>query len=337
MSGWNISIKWEIILYFIAVSAATAVASYVAWVYYADGLMHGYMWSVFIFGVLLMGTITGYIVAQNIGRKLSVLQLSILQLARGNFAGRIAYLKSDRFAPIYHDFNEMAESVEDKIKLLQTLGEQSILDDNPSLEDAVLEERKRLARDLHDTVSQQLFAIHLSASSLPKLLEKDETAGKVVVNQLIQMSHHSQKQMRALIAQLRPLELDGQTLQTALDKWFPDYCRQNGLQGILDYQFQRNLSEAKEHQFFLIVQEAMANITKHAMATHVTLTMYETANQYIVTVEDDGIGFERALVKLSSYGLSTMRERAQKLGGSLEVLSKAGSGTRVKAIVPKFG
>ena len=78
-------------------------------------------------------------------------------------------------------------------------------------ERAVLEERRRMARDLHDTVSQQLFAIHMSASSLPKLLEMNPEHGNKVLDQLIQMSHIAQRQMRGLIAQLRPVELEGRT------------------------------------------------------------------------------------------------------------------------------
>ena len=200
----------------------------------------------------------------------------------------------------------------------------------------MLEERKRLARDLHDTVSQHLFAIHMSASSLPKLLEMNRERAESVMEQLIHMSAMAQKQMRGLIAQLRPLELEGRSLHEALDKWFPDYCRLNGIQGELGWRVAGTLSDAKEHQLFLIIQEAMANVVKHAGAKKASLLLAETERQYVMTLQDDGTGFRADQVKAGSYGLSTMRERARKLGGDGEIISKPGAGTRVKVTIPKL-
>src|SRR5690606_18083809 len=124
------------------------------------------------------------------------------------------------FTPAYREFNEMAKKLEQRMQWLQRVGEVHVMREAASNEAAVLEERKRLARDLHDTVSQHLFAIHMSASSMPKLLEINPERAQDVLQQLIQMSSLAQKQMRGLIAQLRPLELEGRSLQEALDKWF---------------------------------------------------------------------------------------------------------------------
>jgi NarL family two-component system sensor histidine kinase LiaS len=156
------------------------------------------------------------------------------------------------------------------------------------------------------------------------------------MEQLIVMSTAAQKQMRGLIAQLRPMELQGRTLAEALDRWFPDYCRQNGLQGTLDIRLNSRLTEAKEHQMFLIIQEAMANVVKHAGAKEVSLTLGETENRVSLQIEDDGAGFRSEQVRQGSYGLSTMRERAQKLGGEAEIVSKSGAGTTVKIWFPNF-
>ena len=202
---------------------------------------------------------------------------------------------------------------------------------------ARMEERNRVARDLHDSVSQQLFALHMSASSLPKLLELNPEHANKVMEQLIAMSSTAQRQMRGLIAQLRPMELQGRTLCEAMDRWFPDYCRQNGLQGTLDLQLRSRLPEAMEHQLFLIVQEAMGNVVKHAEATNVRLYLGETDSQVVMNIEDDGTGFRSEQVRTGAYGLSTMRERAQKLGGEAEIMSKPGAGTKVKVWFPIFG
>lgn len=286
--------------------------------------------------VVLVSAGFGYWAAQRIGGRLDMLFLAIKQAVNGNFEVRIPEPSANSFGQLYREFNELAKNMEEKMKLLQQLGEEKVLAESASNEAAVLEERKRLARDLHDTVSQQLFAIHMCASSLPKLQEKDAARAASVLDQLVQMSNLAQKQMRNFIAQLRPMELEGKTLQEALDKWFPDYCRQNKLQGVLEWRLNEQLSEAKEHQLFLIVQEAMANIVKHAKADSCTLTISDTERQVIMMLSDDGAGFKADEVRRGSYGLSTMQERAQKLGGTAEIISKLGSGTRVRVTIPKI-
>lgn len=277
-----------------------------------------------------------YVVGLRTQRKLDQLQLAIKQAAAGNLSVRLPELEGDAFAGVHRDFNRLLALLEDRLKLLQELGEKDVLDRAAVVEEAVLEERRRLARDLHDTVSQQLFALHMSASSLPALLERNAGQAMQVIRQLIDMSAAAQRQMRGLIAQLRPLELQGRTLSEALDRWFPDYCRQNGLQGTLDVQLSGRLSEAKEHQLFLIIQEAMANVVKHANARTVRLYLGETDHQVSLLIEDDGAGFQAEAVRVGSHGLSTMRERARKLGGEAEIVTKPGAGTRVRVSFPKF-
>lgn len=277
-----------------------------------------------------------YWYGQRTQRKIDQLQVVIKQAAAGNWDLRLPEVESDSFSGVYREFNVMFRQLEARLKLLQQLGERDIMEEASSQEAAVLEERRRLARDLHDTVSQQLFALHMSASSLPKLLERDAEHAHKVMEQLIAMSSTAQKQMRGLIAQLRPMELQGRTLEEALERWFPDYCRQNGLQGTLEIQVRGILSDAKEHQLFLIIQEAMANVVKHAEAKSVRLFLGETDRQISLLIEDNGNGFRGEQVRAGAYGLSTMRERAQKLGGEAEIVTKPGAGTRVRVWFPKF-
>jgi len=168
-------------------------------------------------------------------------------------------------------------------------------------------------------------------------LELNPDASVQVMQQLIQMSNLAQKQMRALIAQLRPVELEGIDLPAALDRWFPDYCIQNGLKGVKDVELCEGLSEAIEQQLFLIVQEAMANIVKHAQASIVSLSLRENERQVLLSISDDGKGFSgSATQKQGSYGLMTMRERAEKLGGRAEIISRPGAGTTIRVHIPKF-
>jgi len=332
---WRSS-KWELIFIVLGTSALSTAIAAVGTVYSEAVLPPGDWRSAAAAVFVLVNIGIGYWAAQRIQRRVDALHLAIKQALNGNLSVRIPEDGARSFAPIYRDFNEMAAKLGERLQLLQRLGEEQVMREAASNEAAVLEERKRLARDLHDTVSQQLFAIHVSASSLPKLLEIDRGRAEEVMRNLIQMSNMAQRQMRGLIAQLRPLELEGRSLKEALEKWFPDYCRQNGLQGELRWDIETPLSDAKEHQLFLIIQEAMANIVKHASAQRVQLYATENERQHVVTLQDDGAGFRADQVKSGSYGLTTMRERAQKLGGDTEIISKAGAGTRIRVTIPKF-
>jgi NarL family two-component system sensor histidine kinase LiaS len=326
--------KWQWTFFAGTSAAVLMLMVYLGW--WAAGLPIPERWLGWFAALVVVNAAAAYAVGLRTQRKLDQLQLAIKQAAAGNLSVRLPELRSDAFAGVHRDFNRLLASLEDKLKLLQELGEKDVLDRADAVEEAVLEERRRLARDLHDTVSQQLFALHMSASSLPLLLERNPGQAGEVIRQLIDMSAIAQRQMRGLIAQLRPLELQGRTLSEALDRWFPDYCRQNGLQGTLDVQLSGRLSEAKEHQLFLIIQEAMANVVKHANARTVRLYLGETDRQVSLLIEDDGEGFRAETIRVGSHGLSTMRERARKLGGEAEIVTKPGVGTRVRVSFPKF-
>ncbi|MGG4142112.1 HAMP domain-containing sensor histidine kinase [Paenibacillus algorifonticola] len=328
--------KWELIAMFVfAAALAYGAAAIIAY-----GLMpHAGRWEVWLTAAavfLLVAASCGYWAGRRIQRRVDTLQLAMKQAVNGNFEIRIAERGGLSFTELYEEFNVLARQMEERMTYIQRTGEEQVMAEAASNEEAVLEERKRLARDLHDTVSQQLFAMHMCASSLPKLQQVDSERAAEVLGQLIEMSTLAQKQMRTFIAQLRPMELEGRTLLQALDKWFPDYCRQNHLQGQLEWRLVEPLSEAKEHQLFLIVQEGLANIVKHAKAEGCSLTFSENERQIVLSLQDDGTGFRVDEVKRGSYGLSTMHERAQKLGGTAEIISKPGSGTRVKVSIPKI-
>src|SRR5690606_21993632 len=112
--------------------------------------------------------------------------------------------------------------------------------------------------------------------------------------------------------------------------------RQNQIQGHLDNRLTNKITEAKEHQIFMIIQEAMANVVKHASCQHCYLSLYETDSQIHIELKDDGKGFDVNIPRTSSYGLITMQERAKKLGGNTEIISKPNRGTVVKIAIPKL-
>ncbi|MDF2721321.1 MAG: histidine kinase [Paenibacillus sp.] len=334
----SINTKWQLMLYVMVAMAIQLAGLGAGLLFWREPLDDNHLWPEYVLLLVVAGLAVCYMIAAQLQRKIDGLHLAILQLANGNLGERVHPIGVDPFDRIYSDFNDMADSLEERVKLLQTVGEENVLLQTQSNEAAVSEERRRLARDLHDTVSQQMFAIHMSASSVAKMIERNKMeAVPQLIGQLVTMSSQTQKQLRSMIAQLRPIELEGKQLAEALDKWFPDYCRQNGLQGSLDMRVRAPLSDGIEHQLFLIIQEGLANVVKHASASHVTLSLYDNGNQYVLHIEDDGSGFDSDLVRSQSYGLTTMKERAQKLGGAIEVWSKIDAGTSIKVSIPKFG
>lgn len=329
--------KWEMAIYTGVSTLFMMIVYYFGGNAFSDKEQNLELWIGWTIVFLIVQMAIAYMFGHRNQRRLDQMQLSFKQVTAGNWHAKLPDLGMDAFSDVFHEFNRMLGQLEERLKLLQRMGERDIAEEASSKEAAVLEERRRLARDLHDTVSQQLFALHMSASSLPKLLEKDAVAAHKLMDQLIAMSSIAQRQMRGLIAQLRPMELQGRSLAEALERWFPDYCRHNGLQGSLDIQLKGPLSEPKEHQLFLVIQEAMANVVKHAEAETVRLLLGETERQVTLQIEDNGSGFKPGQVREGAYGLSTMRERALKLGGEAEIVTKQGAGTRVRVWIPKFG
>ncbi len=330
------NLKWQLVLYgllAIFLSALYLLAYFRYGTKWMD--MAEWRWTIWS-GPVLIAIAIGYFSGQQLQRRMDSLYVGIFQLQKGNYSTRLPVIGRDPFAKLFEDFNELAESLEIRLKHLQSLGEENVRLQAESNEQAVLGERRRLARDLHDTVSQQLFAIHMSASSLPKVLERSPDQAIGVAEQLVQMSYVAQRQMRGFIAQLRPLELEDRSLIEALDNWFPDYCNHNNLKGSLNISLRSPLHDALEHQLFLIIQEGMANVVKHAEAVHVKLTLQETGSQVLLQIADDGVGFMEHETRAGSHGLSTMRERAGKLGGQLDIAARDGEGCRLKVSIPKL-
>jgi len=331
---WNI--KWRVMIYFFLFSVIAALCLLFSFdLFYVNPLTKEEKW-VWALVLILVGQVIGYMTAKYIQRGIDALYLAMLEVSKGNFKARVNNESVHSFQYLYDTFNSMTSMLEERITLLQKLGQEKAQVEQEIINTAVVEERKRLARDLHDTVSQELFAIHMAASTLPKMQESNPQAVPALMQQMIKLSHHAQKQMRGLISQLRPIELNNHTLEEALDKWFPEYCRANELTGVLDVQVEGDIPDVIEHQLFLMIQEAMANVVKHASATRIVLTLKELDNQFIMQIEDNGKGFDRSDISSASHGLSTMRERSQQLGGETQITSQLEVGTKVRVTIPKL-
>jgi len=196
-------------------------------------------------------------------------------------------------------------------------------------ESAVAEERNRLARDLHDAVSQTLFSANLIAESLPKLWERNPDVGKQKLEELGLLTRSALSEMRTLLLELRPaslIEMDLADLLHHLTNAFTGRSRipvRLAIEGQVDPDF-----KVKE-VIYRVVQESLNNVTKHAQASEVCLQLQRSETQVHLEISDDGNGFDPQQIAPDSLGLGIMRERVGTIGAALMIESVPGAGTHI--------
>lgn len=199
-----------------------------------------------------------------------------------------------------------------------------------SIQEVVTQERSRLARELHDSVSQQLFAASMMMSAIS---EQEENSKLRMVEQMI---HQSQLEMRALLLHLRPVPLKGKTLKEGTKDLLEELTQKVPLQ--VDKQLEEvSLEKGEEDQLFRILQEAVSNTLRHAEADHLTVQLLQRDDFVLLRVLDDGKGFDTERAGTNSYGLVNMNERALEVGGVLKIVSVKDDGTRVEVKLPRKG
>lgn len=200
---------------------------------------------------------------------------------------------------------------------------------------AVLGERQRLARELHDSVTQSLYSISLyaDAAALALAAGKQEVAAGYL-RELQETAKEGMRDMRLLIFQLHPPLLETDGLVTALQARLAAVEGRAGLQTELRVEGERRLPIAIESELYWIAQEALNNVRKHAEARHVTVHIDFAATTITLEVLDDGVGFDPQTVPVEGRGgLRTIAERSARVGGKLTYESSPGEGTRVRVEV----
>ncbi len=193
-------------------------------------------------------------------------------------------------------------------------------------------ERNRLALDLHDAVSQKLFGLVLSAEAARTLLERDPAAARDQVEKLQRQAQEALDELRSLVFELRPPDLAKDGLGGALRKHV-ELLRRHGEHEIgLELGDEPPAEETRDAELLRIAQEALHNALRHAQAAHVTVRLSGDHDGLLLEVEDDGVGFDPDAPSTRSrrLGLTSMEERAQRVGGTLEITSAPGAGTTVR-------
>lgn len=200
-----------------------------------------------------------------------------------------------------------------------------------SREASALEERARLARELHDAVSQRLFSVRAHATAAELLVTKDPAKATAELAAIAEIGAQAHAELRALIDGLAPPELDG--LANSLRRYALLAGRAHGVKVRLSASELPELEPRVQAAAFRVGQEALTNALRHGAPTEVSVSLSRTSRRVILEVSDNGTGFDPELAS-GGLGLASMRERAAAVGGLLRVTSAPGSGTRVRLVVP---
>jgi len=201
---------------------------------------------------------------------------------------------------------------------------------------AVLEERTRLARELHDSVTQSLYSLVLLAEGWRRMVnEGDNAQMEDYLSRIGEIAQQSLKEMRLLIHELHPPVLEREGLVGALRQRMDAVEERVGIEARVLMEELIELPATVEQGLYRVAQEALNNALKHADSTTVTVRIRPEDEQIVLEVTDDGKGFDRKSVQhTGGMGLESMRERARQMGGVLTILSTPGKGTTVRTTVP---
>jgi signal transduction histidine kinase len=194
-----------------------------------------------------------------------------------------------------------------------------------SRELTVVEERNRLARELHDAVMQRLFSLRLSARAARKLVPVDPEAAACRLDEVETLAAEAIAELRGVIVELRPADLDAHGLVETLRRHVNLLDRLHDTEVAFELRSPVDLSREGEVEVLRLVQEALGNAFRHARARHVAVTVESER----ITIADDGTGFDAAEAATRGLGLLSMRERAKALGGELVLKTAPGEGTAV--------
>ncbi|HKX19215.1 MAG TPA: histidine kinase [bacterium] len=245
-------------------------------------------------------------------------------------------VKGDAYGALVVYYRESGEFSTEEIGVTEALGDQAALAiENARLrahlqEAAVAAERNRLARDLHDSVSQTLFSVNLIANVLPRLWERDPEEGRQRLAELSRLSRGALAEMRSLLLELRPAALLEMPLGDLLQQLAETTTARSRLPISVHADGRDRVPPDVHVTFYRIAQEALNNVVKHAEAGRCAVTVRWSADSARLVVDDDGRGFDPNHVARAHLGLGIMRERAEGIGAAVRVRTGIKQGTTVE-------
>ena len=265
------------------------------------------------------GTLFGYLAARDPVLRLKRLVEVAQAWSLGDFTKNVADHADDELGQLTQQLNHMARELE---QLLETRKEL-----------AVVEERNRLARELHDSAKQQAFAAAAQISGVRALLSRDPASAEAHLKETEHIIDQLREELTNLIFELRPAMLENQGLGPALDNYAIEWSRQNRITAEVRLANVRPVPIEIEQALFRIVQEALANAARHSKAANVEIELRFNRDHLTLTLSDDGQGFEPKNSQ-TGFGLHSMHQRAEALGGNLSIETVPGQGTTLTCRIP---
>lgn len=230
--------------------------------------------------------------------------------------------------------DKIGKQMSEQVKLSQRLATEKVEDQEARIQEMIEQERNRLARELHDSVSQQLFAASMMMSAINETKKESENERETKQLKLVEeMIHQSQLEMRALLLHLRPVALKNKTLQEGIEELLIELSQKVTME--IHWKVEEfPLDKGVEDHLFRILQESISNTLRHSKANGLEVLLVKRDDFAILRIVDDGIGFEVTEMKAGSYGMQNMHERALEVGGTLKVISVKNKGTRLEVKIP---
>lgn len=272
---------------------------------------------------VIVGTLFGFVTTRGFTRRFKRLSRTVDNWSQGNFSLDVKDSSGDEIGQLVRQLNHMAEQLQNLLQMRQKL--------------ATLEERNRLARDLHDSVKQQVFAVSMQVSTARALLGRDGEAARAHLTEAERLVRQAQQELTSLIRELRPMALEGKGLELALQEYVAQWSPQTGIRAHVQVEGEQTLPLMVEEALYRIAQEALSNVARHSKATTVQVGLTGTPKDVTLSIIDDGQGFDVTPVNGQGVGLLSMRERMQALDGEVHVKSVKGEGTTVIARCERTG
>lgn len=266
-------------------------------------------------------------------KQIETIEEVLYQLENGRLIEGGKLESADGLETVMNSVKNIQKQIADQVKTAQKLASEKAIDQEKQIQKIVSQERNRLARELHDSVSQQLFAASMLMSAITES-KIDINSGEARQLKLVEeMIHQSQLEMRALLLHLRPVPLKGKSLQEGMQELLNELKQKVPME--ISWKVEAvPLEKGVEDHLFRILQESVSNTLRHSKATSLEVLLIHRDDLIILRIADDGIGFDVNEETVGSYGLSNMEERAKEIGGHLKIVSVKNKGTRLEVKVP---
>lgn len=275
--------------------------------------------AIILIAATVVGTTFGALTAEGLAGRFRRLASASEAWSKGDFSTRIREESSDEIGQLADRLDGMAEELQELVHKRQEL--------------AVTQERNRLARDLHDSAKQLALAASFQIATARELFERDPQTAARSLEEAEKLVDKVRTELTDLIHELRSTNTDGREFTEIVRTYATEWAHASGVGIQLDLQAVDNLPLEAEETLYRIMQEALANISRHSGAKQAYIQIQQQDGEIQLSVRDDGKGFNRQSSS-SGMGLASMQERAEAIGGYTRITSQPGAGTEVRVVLP---